>query len=169
MSISDELFWKASMEAIEEGYVDQPIVAVYVPERDGNLQPLVDMDVNGASVHYREWTGTTGMEGMQQILEHRHKVDEKVRAQAEDDAALLAMTHDDYSLFVLSPAVDPSWYETLGEVDELTGVLLTGNLDEYDVKVVEKLEEKLGMESVFTETAKACVCIERILHRRGVR
>lgn len=165
MSISNELFWQASLEGQSEGWQDQPVVAVYIPERDGEISPLVNMDVKDATVHYRTWYGLPGMEGMQQMHHHMEEQEKLVELQQEEEE-LREKIHDDYSLFVLHPEVDPQWYEVLGEVKELTGVLLSGQLSEYRVGQVEALQDRMGMESVFTDVGKACLHIERTLHRR---
>jgi hypothetical protein len=170
MNFLADVVLKSSMEGLvtTDGVVPQPVVAVYVPSVDGEVNPLANMDVEGALIDYRDWQGHTSLEGMQQIDQiNKHKVYAEALAYSED-SDIRDVTHVDYNLFVISPEIQPSWYDTLGEVKDVTGALLTGNLDEYDVKTIVKLTEALGMENIFNSVGKACVRIERVLHRQGV-
>jgi uncharacterized protein YqfA (UPF0365 family) len=170
MNFADSLFItpNSNMEGLEttDGVVPQPVVAIYVPAVDGEVNPLIDMDINGAHVDYREWQGHTTLEGMQQV-DQQLAVNALTAAQAATiDADLRDATHVDYNLFVIDPAIQPSWYESLGEVKDLTGVLLTGHQSEYNVKALVKLETAIGMENIFTSVGQACVRIERVLRRK---
>lgn len=166
--LNEQCFFQPSMEDVADGYVDQPIVAIYVPELDGPINPLVDMDVNGSSIHYREWTHRESLEGMQQIIQQRKQDDMEVRAQAVAEADLREKSHDDFSLFVITPEVPTTWYEQLGEVKELTAVLLTSPMSEYEVEAIQKLEAAVSAEHIFHGAPQACVHIERVLHKRGL-
>lgn len=171
MNLINETLLQASFESTEDnaGYKDQPVVAVYVPAVDGDVNPLVDMDVQGASVFYREWQGHATLEGMQQINQHLNEVALDAVVAAAQDSDVRESTHIDYNLFVIDPAIQPNWYETLGEVKDLTGALLTGNLSEYQVGAVDALSDALGMENIFTSVGQACVRIERVLHAQSLK
>lgn len=171
MNLINEALLQANFESMEtnDGYKDQPVVAIYVPAVDGDVNPLVDMDVNGASIFYREWQGKTALEGMQQINQHLNEVELSSAAIAVQDNTVRNTTHIDYNLFVIDPAIQPNWYETLGEVKDLTGALLTGELSEYQVGAVAALSDALGMENIFTSVGQACVRIERVLHAQSLK
>lgn len=169
MSLLEEVMLRSSMEGLvtTDGVVPQPVVMVYVPAVDGEINPLVDMDINGAAVDYRDWQGTTTMEGLQQLEIHNATMALAAAHVATVNDEIREATHVDYNLFVTNPTVNESWYETLGEVKDLTGVLMTGNQTEYDITAIAKLEAAIGMENIFTSVGQACVRIERVLRRKG--
>jgi hypothetical protein len=161
---------RQSMEQVDVGNdrpKDQPMVAIHMSAKDGDPKALVNMDIAGADITYMSWTGTTGIEGMQQDKALATAVDTAAVTVAEFDAVNNA-THSDYNLFVLTPDTEANWYESLRDSDNLTGALLTGELSEYQVDAVAKLTEALGFENIFYNQGKACVRIERVLNNRVV-
>ena len=167
-----QMFWTPSLESSEEnqnldGYAEQPVVAIYLPERDGVENPLVDLDIQGASLRYLSYPvrPNASVEGMQQMLHQEEKEMEAVRAEAKM-AMDQAVEHTDYTLYVFDESTDSQLYKALGEQKDVTGALILGHVDESRLEVVKELEEKLGLESVFYSPGQAAVRIERVLHAR---
>lgn len=142
--------------ASNPGYVEQPVVALYIPEEDGNPDNL-KVKVKGAQIVYNQWQSSN--ESSQQILLAQAKKDLE-KAQKDADAPTV---HDDYSLFVITPNTDVHLYDNLGEVDGRRGVLLSQPDDSYGLGMIEALESRVGKAQVYRNKDAAQVGITKAL------
>lgn len=149
-------------QASDPTYADQPVVAVYVPERDGVANPKTVMHLNGAIVNYRQWDQSAAFEGSQQMLAHQLGKVEKLLDQQEEENKSEKI-YDDYSLFIVGKDTDPQLYKTLGEVPERTAVLLEHPLHEYPVQAIDAMESHFGRERMYTSVESAVKGIQSAL------
>jgi hypothetical protein len=157
----------ASNSENKEGYVDQPTVAIFDPEVDGNNGPT-NLDMDGVLTKHKQWLAqNAGMEAMQQILVNGILTGVADIKKQEALAEKAATVYEDYSLFVVGKDTPAHLYEKLENLPEDRGVLLTSPRDQYPEGMLDKVEEVFGRDNIFDSQEGAKADAAKKLAKKG--